>query len=341
MDDIDRITIHPYIPHYENLPPESSKLLETKFLEIVTANGIADNEYVSRFVLTAKINIFSKDIVAGPPTRISQKLAITMMIGDLEEDKVFSTLTINAIGIGQSLEKAYVAAFKTINVNNPKIKRFIEEGKSKIIQYYEQHCDEILSESKRLASQQLYEQSLMLVSSVPNVCLDCFNECADISAQIYTEMINVRGEEYLQQAKTIWSQGPSKEAARGATDLLARINYAADCQPQVKALYQEIATKMNEIDQREWEFKMQQYHDQVEQQKREYQDGIEREKRHWEQHVREYNATHERQMAQDSYRAAERRMMIRACRDVAVEYARNQPTTVNYYSIHSTRIYTW
>ena len=78
FDDIGRITIHAYVPSNEKLPPESQKLLETKLSQIITANGISDNENCVRFVMTAKINVISKDIVAGPPQRISQRLDITI-----------------------------------------------------------------------------------------------------------------------------------------------------------------------------------------------------------------------------------------------------------------------
>ena len=65
FDDIGRISIHAYVPESEELPYESHKLLETKLSQIISANGISDNENIVRFILTAKINVISKDIVAS------------------------------------------------------------------------------------------------------------------------------------------------------------------------------------------------------------------------------------------------------------------------------------
>ena len=126
LDDTGRITIHAYVPESEELPYEAHKLLETKLSQIISANGIADNENFVRFVLTAKINVISKDIVAGPPQRISQKLDVTLMLGDIEEDKVYSQLTISAIGVGQSYEKSFISAFKSINPKNTAITAFLQ-----------------------------------------------------------------------------------------------------------------------------------------------------------------------------------------------------------------------
>ncbi len=79
LDDIGRITIHAYVPEYEELPYEAGKLLQSKLSQIITDNGIADNENCVRFVLTAKVNVISKDVVPGPPNRISQKLDLSLI----------------------------------------------------------------------------------------------------------------------------------------------------------------------------------------------------------------------------------------------------------------------
>lgn len=318
LDDIGRMTIHAYIPPSEELPYDSHKLLETKLSQIITANGIADNENFVRFVLTAKINVISKDIVAGPPQRISQKLDITLILGDIEEDKVYAQHTISTIGIGQSLEKAYISAFKNINPKNTSITAFIKEGKEKMLAYYQTHCEEMITEAKKQASLQNYEDALMLLTSIPDVCSDCFEEAARVATPIYNNMIEARGTEFLNKARSVWAKSPTKEGAREATRLLSQINFAASCQPQAASLMREITNKMNEIDRREWEHQMQVY-----------KDGIEREKRQWAQHVKEYED-----------RVQTQRMYLKAARDVAITYAKNQPKVVTRI-INYNRIILW
>ena len=318
LDDVGRIIIHAYVPENEDLPYEAHKLLTTKLSQIITANGIADNENFVRFVLTAKINVISKDIVAGPPQRISQKLDITLMLGDIEEDKVYSQLTISAIGVGQSYEKSFISAFKNINPKSTAITAFIREGKEKVLEYYQTHCEDLITEAKKQASLQNYEDALMLLASIPDVCTDCFEEAARIAAPIYTDMVEARGAEFLNQARAVWAKNPTREGAREATCLLSQINFAASCQPQATSLMREITAKMNEIDRREWEHQMQVY-----------QDSIEREKRQWAQHVREYED-----------RVQTQRMYLKAARDVAITYAKNQPKVVTRI-VNYNRIILW
>lgn len=346
-DDIGRIIICAHIPDYENLPYESHNLLHTKLMQIITTNGIADNEYIVRFVLTAKINIISKDIVAGPPQRISQKIDITLMVGDIEADKVMSTLTITTVGIGQSDEKSFISAFKNINPNDKRITDFIRDAKEKIISYYSANCYDMIDSARKQYSIQNYERALMVLTSVPDVCSECYRQSSELTERIYVDMINASGSKLLSQAQAIWSKSPDRQGAQEASKLLSKINFAASCHEQARLLMSDITEQMKKIDEREWEFKMKQYDDQVEKEKREWEQSVqeykdrqarqkEKENREWEQSVQEYKDRQERQKALDAEQAAQRRMIISASRDVAIEYARNQPKTINY-----NRIYHW
>ena len=318
LDDTERICIHAVVPAREALPQESAKLLESKLSEMVTHNGIADNEFDVRFVLTAKVNVVSKDIVAGPPTRISQKLDIVLMLGDVVEDKVYSQHTITTLGIGKTEDKALIAAYRNINPKNESISVFLKEGKSKILDFYNTHCEEIVAEAQKQASLQHYEDALLLLSSIPDVCTDCLNESSKLAHTIYVQMINARGEELLNKARNIWANSLDKQGATEATRLLAQINFAASCQPNVDVLLKEITAKMNEIDQREWQHQMELY-----------QDDIEREKRQWEQQVREHDDNVKTQ-----------RMYLKACRDVAIENAKHQPKVVTRV-VNYNRVILW
>ena len=315
LDDIGRMTIQAYVPETEDLPQEAAKLLQTKLSQIITSNGIADNEYCERFVLTAKVNILTKDIVPGPPQRIAQKMEISLILGDMKEDKVYSTHTISTVGVGTNLNKAFIAAFKNIRPNNPQIIDFIRDGKEKVYAYYVAKCPLMLSEATALAGQQKYEEALWVLSSIPNVCKDCYEESCSLSSTIYVKMINAYGATLLKQAQTAWAKQPNKQGAENAMKYISQINSAATCMPQVNELTDEITKKLISDEKREWEFKLEQFRAS---QKRE---------------------AEERAYAQQRYaeRQATNRAYISACRDVAVEYYRNRPRTVNYY----TRIYAW
>lgn len=315
LDDIGRMTIQAYVPETEGLPQEATKLLQTKLSQIITSNGIADNEYCERFVLTAKVNILSKDIVSGPPQRIAQKMEISLILGDIKEDKVYSTYTISTVGVGTNIDKAFIAAFKNIRPNNAQITDFMREGKEKIYAYYEANCPLMITEAKALAGQQQYEEALWLLSSIPDVCKDCFEESCSLSSTIYVKMINAYGATLLKQAQTAWAKQPNKQGAEKAMQYISQINSAATCMPQVNELTEQITQKLISDEKREWEFKLEQFR------------------------ARQKREAEERAYAQQRYaeRQETNRAYISACRDVAVAYYKSRPRTVNYY----TRIYAW
>lgn len=318
LDDIGRISIHTYTPENEELPYESHKLLETKLSQIVTDNGIADDENFVRFILTAKINVISKDVVVGPPQRISQKLDIILILGDIEENKVFSQITIHAFGVGQNEEKAYLSAFKNLSSKNEVIRDFIQEGKNRILAYYQKHTKDILSDVRRLYSLHNYEDALFLLSSIPNVCTDYSDEVSQLVGSIYKDMIEARGSEFLNQAQAVWAKNPTKEGANEAVRLLSLINFSASCQQKAEALLHEITLRMKEIENREWNFQMQVY-----------KDGVEREKRQWAQYVREQEIQGEIQ-----------KKYLSVAKEVAITYAKNQPKVVTRV-INYNRVVLW
>lgn len=335
--DVVRITIHAVIPTNNSIPPESQDLLETKLSQIITENGVEDNEYGVRFVLTAKVNVITKDILVGPPQRISQKLDIALILGDIVEDKVFSRKTISVTGVGTSEEKAFVSAFKNIKPNNKDIALFMQDGKQKILDFYQTHCQDIIVEARDLANRELFEQSILMLSAIPDVSSECFSECVKITEAVYQQMITVRGKELLHKAQNAWIKNPTRQGAFEATRYLQQINHAAPCQSDVTRLLGQISEKMNEIDRREWEHEMQVYKDGVERERREwehkiqvYNDDREQENRQWEQQIREHNDNVETQ-----------RMFIKAARDVAIEQARHQPKEMNLYQVKYAKLYSW
>lgn len=332
-DDIGKITIQAYIPSYEEIPDEAEKLLKTKLSQIITLNGIADNELSNRFVLTAKVNILSKDIVASTPQRISQKMELTFMIGDIQEGKIYSSFTMPLIGIGTNLTKSYISAFKNINVHKPEISKFIEDSKPKIVSFYQNNCESMIKEAENFRQVGQYDKAIYQLSSIPNVCNECYEKSSALAIQIYKEKIQVQDKSLLQKAKNEWAKSPNEQGANQAFSYIDKISSMSSLQLQVDELTNEIAKKLKDDEKRRWKFKLEQYRD-----------NIEREKREWNQKVQEYNdrqkkESEDRAFARQKYAddVVTQRMLLQACRDVSLEYARNQPKSINNYN----KIYVW
>lgn len=321
--DIDRICLSACISENESLPEESAKLLYNKLQQIITANGFADNEYVYRFILTAKINILNKDIVTGPPQRISQTLEITFYIGDIDSDKAFQSMSMEITGIGTSVNKSFINAIKQIKPCSAQFAQFMSKGKVAIIEYYTLHTEEMISVAKQMASTENYSRALDILTTIPNVNAAQYETCGHLIEDYYHKMIEADGNRFFNLAQSCWSANPTREGAKQATEYLKQINPLSSIQPQAYNLAEEITDRMTEIDNREWKQRLQ-----------EYKDDIEREKRRWKQRMEQARQEHERGMARDAQKAATHSALIQAYRDVAIERAKNQPKVINFNKIN-------
>ena len=245
----------------ENIPEEATRQLETKLQSALTANGYADNGYTERFVLTAKVNITQKDIASTTPVRISEKMDIILMVGDVVENKNFASVTIQTTGIGINDNKAFISAFHKINGNNPQIQQMLNDAKTKITDYYTVHCPEIIIRAQGLVSKQAFDEAISLLTSVPNLCEDCFIKCQQQSIAIYQQKIDYEATELLEKAKTIWATHQNVDGANKVADIIGQINPQSTHYAQVVSMREIVSAKLNADERRDWDFKMKQYED--------------------------------------------------------------------------------
>ena len=133
LDDFGRIVLNTYLPDSIALPAEAKNLLITKLNQITSNNGMGGSQANPRFIITANVNVGTKDIIAGPPQMIAQNLDVTLFIGDAVTNTIFSNTTLSLKGVGTNENKAFIDALKTINPKNKEVLAFIEEGNTKII----------------------------------------------------------------------------------------------------------------------------------------------------------------------------------------------------------------
>lgn len=245
----------------ENIPEEAARNLESKLKRALTTNGIADNGYAERFVLTARINIISKDIAPTTPPRISQKMELTLMVGDVVENKLHESCTISLAGIGTNENKAFITAFQKFNPQNKEVQTMLSNAKEKIVAYYNDNCDAILLQAETLAKMEKMDEAIFRLISVPDVCNECYQQCQQKAVSIYTQKINAEAVTLLQRAKAEWMKSPDANGADSVADIISRINPKADNYNEVIKLRKEVESKLQADAKRNWDFQMKKYED--------------------------------------------------------------------------------
>ena len=272
-----RISIRALIPDGIILSADADRQLETKMQQLLTNNGFADNQYAVRFVLTAKVDITSKDVVPSTPPRIS------------------ASTTLNLLGIGINENKACISAINNIKTDNPKFKEMLEQAKVKIIGYYTNSCNEQITRAQTLTAIGQYDEAIANMMSVPNICSDCFYQCQQAAVSIYQQKIDAFGRQQLEKARNAWIKNPNVDGAEEVVSIINKISPASSVFADVEKLRSEISAKLTADDQRE----------------------LERQEREWNLKVQAYKDGQTNKQA-----------IIKACREVGVTWAKNQPKDI-------------
>lgn len=323
IDDFGRIVLNSYLPEELNIPVEAKSLLDTKLKQLASSHGMAGSSVNPRFIITASVNVGTKDIIAGPPQMIAQNIEITFFIGDTKGNKIFSSATVSLRGIGNNENKAFIDAFKRINISNQALVSLIAEGKTEIIAYFDTQCDFILKDAKTKEQLGQYDKAIYDLSLVPDVSKQCYFKTQDTLLDIYQQKINKDCQVKLQKAKSIWAAIPSIQGAEESLAIISKVDPLASCQVDIERFIVAVGAKLKADEKARWEFKMKQYQDEV---------ALEKER---------IRIAEEKSIRDDNFRAnqSERnleldKIRLNAYREIAVEYAKNQPKTMTYNNIY-------
>lgn len=290
-DDAGRIALASVVSdQIEGLTLSAQSNLQNKLNRIATKNGMGGSSLNNRFIITANVVVLTKDITPTAPPMQAYTLEITLYIGDGVEGTLFSSTSVTLKGVGKTETKAYMAALKNLKVADPKYQSFIEQGKNKIIEYYNSKCDFILKEADALVSQNEFDAAIAKLVSIPEVCKECFDKAMDKVGPIYQQQIDRQCKMDLAEAKNVWNANQDVSGASQASNYLGNIDPNSSCYNEALNFSNVIAKRIKELDQREWDFKLKQQQDNVDIQK----------------------------------------STIKAARDIGVAYGNNQPKTVTY-----------
>ncbi|MDX2284994.1 MAG: hypothetical protein NW241_12580 [Bacteroidia bacterium] len=259
-----RISLAPVVPESETpLPPQVREALTNKLRLFATSNGLGGVNPRSRFVIAGNLYVTEKNIVPSIPAQVSIKADMVFHIADQETQNIFASTTVSGIGVGGSDFQAYQQIINSVNPTSPGISAWVEKGKKGIIEYYNAQCDFIIARAKNFAVQQEYDAALYVLTSVPEVCKDCYMQASAEIGPIFQKKIDLLCASNLAKAKAAWASNPNQNGANAAAGFLANIFPGAACYIEAQALVESISRKMISDENREWQFVLRQWDDKV------------------------------------------------------------------------------
>lgn len=195
----------------------------------------------------------------------------TFYIGDGVEGTLFASMSTESKGVGKSEDKAYISALKSIRPTTDEFAAFVEEGKTKIVEYYNSQCDFILNEAKAKADMQDWDGAITKVMSVPEVCKECHEKAMAYASEVFQMKIDRECKIAMNEAQAVWASSQDEEGATQTADILASVDPNSQCYKEATAfldqIYAELKARIKELDQREWDLKLKQQQDAVDLQK--------------------------------------------------------------------------
>jgi hypothetical protein len=293
LDDFGRIILNTYLPENSSIPAEAKKALETKLNQITTINGMGGSAVNPRFIITAVLNVGTKDIIPGPPQLIAQNIDVTLFVGDAITNTVFSNTVVSIKGVGTNENKSLIDAIKNINPKNKEISTFLEEGKNKIISFYTTQCDFIIKDAETLSKQQKFDEAIYKLALVPEGCKECFFKISEVAGKLFQQKIDSDCKAKLAKAKLLWSGQQNQNKAEQVLDVISEISPNANCFNDASSFAKQISTKLKNDEKVRIELELKKYNDKI----------------------------------------ALEKQQINAYKEIAVEYAKNQPKIINYTNL--------
>ena len=242
----------------ESFPQGAKAMIENKLTQLLTRNGIAGLDYMGQFVLTITTTPLDKDVIPGPPAKIAEKMEMNLYIVDTYAKTIFSATSFSVRGLGETENKCYLNAISHMPLQNPQVTKFIDEGKQKIIDYYDHEGEAMLKKANYLAKKKEYEEALWIVSLIPQQSKH-YDAALQAGLDIYQQYINNECNIYLAAARQAWAAEQNSKGAAAAGEYLANILPDAGCYDEAMELYSEIKGKVLD----DWKFEMKKYQDGV------------------------------------------------------------------------------
>ncbi|MEO5905127.1 MAG: hypothetical protein ABIQ11_00260 [Saprospiraceae bacterium] len=234
--------------------------LEAKISQIITISGLAASGYNNNFVIYPKFAIYeSNNVEGGMQTITVVTVEISLFIKQVDNNLLFATISKPLKGSGSSKQIAITNAISKIPINDSDFKTFIETGKTKIIQYYEAKCSDLVKKSDSYVKMHKYESALGLLMSVPEEVSSCYNQIQDKSIEAYKAYQSQRCSELIQKANTSLAANDYVSSL----NILAELDPSATCFNEAQSIAKKIETKVDAEEKKIWDFKMKMYKDAV------------------------------------------------------------------------------
>jgi len=260
------IKLTPFVPVYEGIGASGSKLLKDRLNAAITKIGFGGEGSNPRFIVGPSINIVSQNVTSTAPTKYANTYEINFMVVDVISETVFNTYTSEFKGVGDSPEKAFISGIRNVDFKNQQFMDFLLMSEEKIVEYFENNCESLLSEADAEAGMRNYDNAFAILKSVPTEAAVCFKEIQNKKMEYFQLSLNTICNELLAKMKAELGKFNDPSAAgfnAEAMNYYSMIDSKSECYAEAQTEYKKYTSKLKPEAKRDWEQKMKVYNDEI------------------------------------------------------------------------------
>ncbi len=242
-----QILVTPYVDeNMEGVTQNTRNLMTNKVSSILSTNGFEVGGHSGRFVLGVHWDILDKEVIPGPPTKVSYKLQVSFCLGDGETGTKFAATSFEVAGVGSTEEQAVRNAVRKIGNKAPQITEMVATAKNRIIEYYDTNGPAIIASAKSLIAQREYNAAIGTLYLIPMGCKH-YDTAQQMMTTAYMDYINTTSASALAEAQAAWSADPSEANAQRVMDLLSGVDPASSSAAGAASLRKSVYSRVKSL----------------------------------------------------------------------------------------------
>ena len=233
LDDTQRIAIKPYFLK-SKFDSKSGNLLLSKMNKLLSKEGLSS--YYSRYIMWPRVDVLSQEPTATAPVKYVTELDVTFYIADNVTKTVYNEVSYNVKGVDRKEEKSYFKALKKIKSTSSESIEFINDAKSRIIEFYNSKCEFILKDVESMAKRKDFDKAIYTATSIPEICKSCYFKGQDMAIKIYNQKMENDCMSLIAKAKSAKAQDKYDLAATFLSTILPDVSCYEEAQELLKEI---------------------------------------------------------------------------------------------------------
>jgi len=208
-----KVKLTTMIPTDQGLSEVEMKALESKLTQMVTSNGIGGLGGNPRFIIAPIVNVLKKDATSTAPVKYAITYDVLFYVADILTGNVFGSYGMKFTSVEASEARAFISGFENLNAADNGFQQFLKNAQDKIIKYYNENGDKIISEANILASQKKYAQAISLLESIPMEAEVAYKNASKVTPKLFQNYLDNECETVLAMMKSALGKYNDQSAA--------------------------------------------------------------------------------------------------------------------------------